>query len=124
MKVVAGDASVACFTAANPYGGTIRSQSFHDARDPMLYQFNLDFQYQVTATLLLEASYSGALGHDLSSLFINMNQIPFGQALKGLNKQANRPFPDINGTVIPTFPNATNDYNAANFRLEKRYSKG
>jgi hypothetical protein len=40
----------------------------------------------------LEASYSGALGHDLSSLFINMNQIPFDQALKGLNRHANRPF--------------------------------
>jgi hypothetical protein len=73
---------------------------------------------------LFEASYSGALGHDLSSLFINMNQIPFGQALLGLNKQANRPFPNINGTVIPTFSNATNDYNAVNFRVKKRYSKG
>src|SRR5215467_6531106 len=90
----------------------------------MLYQFNLDFQYQATSSLLLEASYSGALGHDLSSLFINVNQIPFAQALQGLNKQANRPFSYINGTVIPTFSNATNDYNAVNFRVEKRYSQG
>ena len=104
--------------------GTIRSQGFHDARDPMLYQFNLDIQYQATGSLLLEASYSGALGHDLSSLFVNENQIPFAKALQGLNKQANRPFSYINGTVIPTFSNATNDYNAVNFRVEKRYSKG
>jgi hypothetical protein len=124
IKVVPTDPSLASFTAASPYVGTIRSQGFHDARDPMLYQFNLDLQYQLTGSLVLETSYSGALGHDLSSLFINVNQIPFTQALHGLNKQANRPFPYINGTVIPTFSNATNDYNAVNFRVEKRYSKG
>ncbi len=124
IKIVPTDPSLASFTAANPYVGTIRSQSFHDARDPMLYQFNLDFQYQATGSLLLEASYSGALGHDLSSLFINMNQIPFTQALRGLNRQADRPFPYINGTVIPTFSNATNDYNAVNLRVEKHYSQG
>ena len=36
----------------------------------MLYQFNLDIQYQAAASLLLEVSYSGALGHNLSSLFM------------------------------------------------------
>jgi hypothetical protein len=124
ITVVPTDPSLASFTPAKPFVGTIRSQGFHDARDPMLYQFNLDIQYEATSSLLLEASYSGALGHDLSSLFINVNQIPFSQALVGLNKQANRPFPYINGTVIPTFSNATNDYNAVNFRVEKRYTKG
>ncbi len=44
--------------------------------------------------------------------------------LHGQNKQANRPFPNINGTVIPTFSTASNDYNSVNFRVEKRYSKG
>jgi hypothetical protein len=90
----------------------------------MLHQFNFDIQYQLTASFLLETSYSGAIGRDLSSLFINENQIPFAQALTGNNKQANRPFPNINGTVIPTFSTASNDYNSVNFRLEKRYSKG
>ena len=124
IKIVPTDPSLASFTAASPFVGTIRSQGFHDARDPMLYQFNFDIQYQVTGSLLLEASYSGALGRDLSSLFINQNQIPFAQAVQGLSKQANRPFPYINGTVIPSFSTATNDYNAVNFRVEKRYSKG
>jgi hypothetical protein len=124
IPVVPTDPSLNSFTAANPFVGTIRSAGFHDSRDPMLYQGNFDIQYQVTGSLLLEASYSGALGRDLSSLFINENQIPFSQALLGNNKQANRPFPNINGTVIPTFSTATNDYNAANFRVEKRYSKG
>jgi hypothetical protein len=124
IPIVPTDPSLASFTAANPFVGTIRSAGFHDSRDPMLYQGNFDIQYQVTGSLLLETSYSGALGRDLSSLFINENQIPFSQALQGLNKQANRPFPYINGTVIPTFSTATNDYNAVNFRVEKRYSKG
>src|SRR4051794_9075823 len=87
IKIVPTDPSLASFTPANPFVGTIRSQGFHDARDPMLYQFNLDLQYQLSSSLLFEASYSGALGHDLSSLFINVNQIPFTQALHGLNKQ-------------------------------------
>lgn len=124
IPVVPTDPSLASFTPANPFVGTIRSAGFHDSKDPMLYQANFDIQYQASGSLLLEASYSGALGRDLSSLFINENQIRFSQALLGLNKQANRPFPNINGTVIPTFSTATNDYNAVNFRVEKRYSKG
>jgi hypothetical protein len=124
IKVLPADPSLSSFTAANPYVGTIRSAGFHDARDPMLHQFNFDIQYQLTSTILLETSYSGALGRDLSSLFINVNQIPYAQALTGQNKQANRPFSYINGTVIPTFSTASNNYNSANFRLEKRYSEG
>lgn len=124
IKVVPVDASLASFTATNPFVGTIRSAGFHDSRDPMLHQFNFDIQYQLTSSVLLETSYSGALGYDLSSLFVNKNQIPFAQALTGQNKQANRPFPNINGTVIPTYSTASNNYNSANFRLEKRYAKG
>jgi hypothetical protein len=90
----------------------------------MLHQFNFDIQLQATPSILLEASYSGAIGRDLSTLFINVNQIPFAAALTGNNKQANRPFPNINGTVIPSFSTATNNYNAMNLRLEKRYTKG
>jgi Carboxypeptidase regulatory-like domain len=124
IKVLPTDPSLASFTPANPYVGTIRSAGFHNSRDPMLHQYNFDMQFQLTSSILLEASYSGALGRDLSSLFINGNQIPFSQALSGNNKQANRPFPTINGTVITTYSTASNDYNSTNLRLEKRYTKG
>ena len=124
IKVLPADPSLNTFTAASPFVGTIRSAGFHDSRDPMLHQFNFDIQYQLTSSFLLEASYSGAIGRDLSSLFINENQIPFAMALTGNNKQANRPFANINGTVIPTFSTASNDYNSVNMRIEKRYSKG
>ena len=124
IKVVPTDPSLASFTSASPFVGTIRTAGFNSSRDPMLHQFNLNLQYQVTSSILLEASYSGALGRDLSSLFINENQIPFAQALTGAVKQANRPYPNINGTVLTTFSTASNDYNSANFRLEKRTTKG
>lgn len=124
IKVVPVDPSLNSFTPTNPFVGTIRSAGFHDSRDPALHQFNFDIQYELTSSVLLEASYSGALGRDLSSLFINENQIPFEKALTGQNKQVNRPFANINGTVIPTFSIATNNYNSGNFRVEKRYSQG
>src|SRR5436853_7365858 len=57
-------------------------------------------------------------------MFINVNQLPFSAAISGKNKQADRPFSNINGTVIPVFSNGSNNYNAVNLRVEKRYSKG
>src|SRR5215475_1371428 len=92
--------------------------------DPMVHQYNFDVQYQLRDTLVIEASYSGLLGRDLSSMFINVNQLPFSAALAGHNKQADRPFPNINGTVIPVFANGSNNYNSMNIRVDKRFSKG
>jgi hypothetical protein len=124
IRVAPTDPTLASFTAANPFVYTVRTQGFHDARNPKLHQFNFDIQYQARESILLETSYSGSQGRDLESIFVNMNQIPFAQALQGLNKQANRPFPNINGTVIPSFSTASSNYNAANFKVEKRYSRG
>lgn len=124
IPIVAASASLAGFTAANPFVGTIRTQAFDQAADPMVHQYNFNIQYQLTDSFLLETSYSGLLGRDLSSMFINVNQLPFSAALSGNNKQANRPFANINGTVIPVFSNGTNNYNAFNVRVEKRYSHG
>ena len=124
IPIVAASASLAGFTAANPFVGTIRSQAFDQAADPMVHQYNFNIQYQLTESLVLETSYSGLLGRDLSSMFINVNQLPFSAAIAGKNTQANRPFPNINGTVIPVFSNGANNYNSFNVRIEKRYSKG
>ena len=124
IPIVAASASLAGFTPASPFVGTIRSQVFDQAADPMVHQYNFNIQYQLTDSLQLETSYSGLLGRDLSSMFINVNQVPFEAALQGKNLQANRPFPNINGTVIPVFSNGSNNYNAFNFRIDKRYSKG
>ena len=124
IPIVAASASLAGFTASSPFVGTLRTQAFDQAADPMVHQYNFNIQYQLTESLVLETSYSGLLGRDLSSMFINVNQLPFSAAIAGKNTQANRPFPNINGTVIPVFSNGTNDYNAFNVRIDKRFSKG
>jgi hypothetical protein len=87
------------FTATNPLGSSFRTQAFNHALNPMLQQYNLDLQYQLSNKTVLEVSYSGAKGDRLATLFEDQNQIPFSQALAGLNKQANRPFSFINGQL-------------------------
>ena len=112
------------YSATAPLTRTIRTQGLHDARFPMLQQYNFSIQFQPAQTLLIETSYQGAKGSDLATLFINVNQVPFGYALNGRNVQANRPYPMVNGTVIPTFSKATSNYNAFNLRVEQRYASG
>lgn len=112
------------FSAAKPLGSSFRTQAFNHAGNPMLQQYNLDLQYQLTNKTVIEVSYSGAKGSDLASLFQDQNQIPFAQALAGMNKQANRPFPYINGQILTIFSTATSNYNAGNVKLEMRPSHG
>jgi hypothetical protein len=112
------------FTAAHPLGTSFRTQAFNHALNPMLQQYNLDLQYQLTNKAVMEVSYSGAKGQDLATLFQDQNQIPFSQALAGLNKQANRPFPYINGQILAVFSTATSNYNAGNVKFEMRPNHG
>jgi hypothetical protein len=112
------------FSAAKPLGSSFRTQAFNHAGNPMLQQYNLDLQYQLTNKTVVEVSYSGAKGSDLATLFQDQNQIPFSQALAGLNKQANRPFPYINGQILTIFATATSNYNAGNVKFEMRPSHG
>ncbi|MBK5293099.1 MAG: TonB-dependent receptor [Acidobacteriia bacterium] len=112
------------FTAQSPLTRTIRSQGFHDARFPMLHQYSFSIQFQPRESLLIETSYQGALGRDLATLFINVNQVPFEYALDGRNIQSRRPYPMVNGTVIPSFSKAKSNYNAFNLRVEQRYNSG
>ncbi len=112
------------YSATSPITRTIRSQGFHDARFPRLEQYNLSFQFQPSEALLIETSYQGARGSDLASLFINVNQVPFEYALNGRNIQSQRPYPMVNGVIIPTFSRAKSNYNAFNLRLEKRHRNG
>ncbi len=112
------------YSATSPLTRTIRSQGFNDARFPRLEQYNFSLQFQPAEALLIETSYQGARGRDLATLFINVNQVPFEYALDGRNLQRNRPYPMVNGTVIPTFSKAKSNYNAFNLRVEKRHRNG
>ena len=62
--------SLAGFTAAKPYNIQIKTQSLLHGLMPQLMQYNLDLQYQLDRTLLLEVSYSGAKG---SSLYLRQH---------------------------------------------------
>ncbi len=124
IPVVAASADLSGFTADKPFVGTLRTQGFHAAADPMVHQYNFNIQYQLTDSLLLETSYSGLLGRDLSTGFINVNQLPFSAAIEGHNTQADRPYPYINGVVIPVFSHGANNYNAWNIRVQQRYAHG
>ncbi len=118
------DPSLKDFSASNALARTIRTAAFHDARMPMLQQFNVSIQFEPFASWLFETSYSGARGSDLYSLFVNVNQLPFQAAIDGRNQQRDRPYPHVNGAVIPTYSNASSNYNAFNVKVEKRYSHG
>lgn len=124
IKALPVSTDLSGFSATNPLGTSFRTQSFNHALNPMLQQYNLDFQYQLSNRIVLEASYSGAKGTDLATLFEDQNQIPFAQALAGGNTQAQRPFPYINGQVLTIFSTATSNYNAANMKFEMRPSHG
>lgn len=124
--VIAGPTATTleAYSATSPLTRTIRTQGFHDARFPMLQQYNFSIQFQPAEALLIETSYQGASGRDLATLFINVNQVPFAYALDGRNVQRLRPYPMINGTVIATFSKAKSNYNAFNLRVEKRHRNG
>jgi hypothetical protein len=124
IKALPVSTDLSGFSATNPLGTSFRTQAFDHALQPMLQQYNFDLQYQLSPKIVLEASYSGAKGSDLSTLFQDKNQIPFAQALAGGNTQALRPFPFINGQVLTVYSTATSNYNAGNLKFEMRPSHG
>jgi hypothetical protein len=118
--------SLAGFTAANPYNIQIKTQSLLHGLMPRLMQYNLDLQYQLTRTLLLEASYSGSKGDHFASGNIDENQIPFSAALNGNGKvtQAQKPFPNMGSNVLTLLSIATSNYNALNIKVQNQMSHG
>jgi hypothetical protein len=124
IAVLPSGTDLSGFTPASPYGIQIKTQAVNSALMPYLVQYNLGLQYQASSTLLFEAAYSGALGRDLASLFINENQEPFADALNGTNTQVNRPFNFMSSNVLVVFSNAKSFYNALNLKAEKRLSHG
>jgi Carboxypeptidase regulatory-like domain/TonB dependent receptor len=123
--IVAGpsDPTLKGFTPQSPLSFTGRTPEFHNSPDPYVSQWNFSVQRELTQNLLLEVAYSGLKGTKLISRR-NLNQIPIGAALAGANLQANRPYPNLNGSVGVDGAIANNAYNALNVRLEKRYSFG
>ena len=124
VAAVPSDTTLASFTAARPFVRTIRTQKFDGARFPLLHQANMSFQWEPKANWLLETTLSTSRGRDLATSFLHSNQVPFEFALNGRNTQANRPFPNVNGTVPTVDSTGTSSYHAINFKVEKRYAAG
>ncbi len=118
------DPTLSNFSAAAPYANTFRATAWHNAEMPMVHQFNLNFQYEARADWLFEMTLSGSRGRDLCSGVFDKNQIPFAAALTGLNKQANRPYPNVSGSLYYSGSFGSSNYHAISFKAEKRFSKG
>jgi hypothetical protein len=118
--------TLAGFTAASPYNVQIKTQSLQNGFMPRLMQYNLDLQYQLDRSLLLEVSYSGAKGSHFTSGNIDENQIPFSTALAGNGTvtQAEKPFPNMGSNILTLNSIGTSNYNALNVKVQNQMSHG
>jgi hypothetical protein len=116
-------ANLSTFTPQNPLGLLIKTADFNNSRPAQLYQWNMGFQYQAMRDLVLEAAYSGLRGNYLTSR-VNLNQIPWSEAIQGLTAQADRMFPNVGNQVVMDSSMGNSFYNALNLRAEKRLSNG
>ena len=124
LTVLPTDPTLSGFTPSKPYGTLVRFEDVKQSKDPGLHQANVSLQYQPSSTWLFQVDLSAARGFDLASAFINLNQVSFAQALAGQTTQAQRPFPNINNAVLDVASIGNSRYNAANVKVEKRYSYG
>ncbi len=91
---------------------------------PVLHQSNVSIQYEPVSNWLLALTVTKALGRDLASGWFNRNSLPFQAALEGRNRQADRPFPHINGWTIESGSWGASDYSSVSMKLERRFAKG
>lgn len=117
------DPTLAACSVQRACAFTIQTNNLTNSPNPYLQQWNYSLEYQLGGNWLLEAAYSGAKGTHLDSRN-NLGQVPFNYAIEGLNTQANRAAPKINGTQGISYGAANNKYEAVNFKVEKRFSKG
>jgi hypothetical protein len=114
------------YSGTSPLSADVSSFNEADigfSKFPMLQQFNFSLQYEVLPNLLVEGSYSGARGvHWVQR--IDLNQVPFQNALLGKNTQADRPYNFIASGEGLDEADVSNWYNAANLRIERRFSHG
>ncbi len=117
IQVGPGAADLSTFTPQNPLGLLISTADFNNSRPAQLYQWNLGIQYQAAQNLVLEAAYSAMRGNYLTSR-VNLNQIPWSEAIRGFTAQADRLFPNVGNEVVMDSSTGNSFYNALNLRAE------
>ncbi len=123
IQVGPNSANLSTFTPTNPLGLLIRTADFANSRPAQVYMWNFGLQYQLFKDMVVEASYSGLRGTHLTSR-VNLNQIPWANAIAGHTTQADRLFPNVGNQVVMDSSTGNNFYNALNLRAEKRLSAG
>ncbi|MBI3209169.1 MAG: TonB-dependent receptor [Candidatus Solibacter usitatus] len=117
------DPTLSNFTAARPLATLIRSADFANSANPYTYQWNFSIQYELFRNSVFEIAYSGLRGVRLVSR-VNLNQIPWEDAIAGRNLQANRKYPHVNNAVGLDSATGRSAYDSLLLRYEKRMSNG
>ncbi len=123
LVALPSDPTFGSFTAARPLATLIRTADFENSANPYSFQWNLSLQYELKRNTVLELAYTGLKGDRLVSR-ANLNQIPFDAAVRGLNQQFNRKFPNVNNAVGLDSAMGRSIYNSLLVRIEKRLSNG
>ncbi len=90
---------------------------------PTSYQVNLDIQDEIVSNLVVEAGYMGNVSHHLTANDLSINQAP-PQLVGPGNAQLLRPFPQFSNVSIINPPVGNSNYQAAFFKVERRFSRG
>ena len=117
------DPTLSSFTPQSPLSVLLRTADFTNSVNPYAYQWNFSLQYELVPQTVFEIAYSGLRGNRLVSR-VNLNQIPFDQALAGRNQQKDRPYPNVNNAVGMDSATGRNTYDSLLLRAEKRMSFG
>ncbi|MBM3739325.1 MAG: TonB-dependent receptor [Acidobacteria bacterium] len=124
IRAQASDHRLSGFTAQRPFQSNFRFSNFDNSNMPVLHQSNVSIQYEPVSNWLLAMTVTKAVGRDLASGWFNRNSLPFQAALDGRNRQADRPFPHVNGWTIESGSWGASDYSSVSFKLERRFAKG
>lgn len=94
-----------------------------DQKNTYSNQYNIVLQRQLRGSLLLEASYTANLAHDVGARDTNINEIP-PQLRGAVQSQILRPFPQYSNVIVrgPNWGNSS--YHGLNIKAEKRFSHG
>jgi len=117
------DATLSNFTPTSPLSVLVRTADFENNPNPFSVQWNFSVQYELIPNSVFEAAYSGLRGRRLVSR-VNLNQIPWDNAVAGRTRQTDRKFTNINNAVGMDSATGRSSYDSLLLRFEKRMSNG
>jgi outer membrane receptor protein involved in Fe transport len=123
LTVLPSDPTLSNFTPQSPFSALTRTSDFANSANPYTYQWNLSIQYEFAPETIVEVAYSGLRAQRLVSR-VNLNQIPWEDAIAGRNQQIHRMFPNINNAVGLDSATGRNSYDSLLLRVEKRLRYG